>query len=86
MSYQIFNSEPQPVRPEYRIGPVEQLIQRIASIPLETRKTMPFPEEWILTNHQAMLSLIDTGILGMDGFRYAFKEYAVDCYNRCGGR
>jgi hypothetical protein len=64
---------------------VEELLQRIRAIPSETRKVMPFPESWIV-DHQVMLQLVDAGILGMDGFKYCFPEYAKDCWRRCNGR
>ena len=71
---------------------VEELVQKIRSVQPETRRTMPLPEDWhvtveyqnvLRTDHQAMLSLIDAGILGTDGFRYCFVEMAKDCWRRC---
>ena len=61
---------------------VEELLQRISSVPPVLRKTMPFPEDWI-TDHRVMLQLLDNHIIGMDGFKYEFREYAKDCYERC---
>lgn len=42
----------------------------------------PFPPEWEL-RPRTMLDLVILGIIGMDGFRYAFVEYAKDCWFRC---
>jgi len=61
---------------------VEEFLQRIRSVPPEMRKTMPFPEDW-LTDHQVMLELLDNRIIGMDGFKYQFVEYAKECARRC---
>jgi hypothetical protein len=60
----------------------EQLMLNINSVSPELRKTMPLPEDWF-SNHYHMIYLVDIGVLGMDGFRYQFREFAQECWRRC---
>jgi hypothetical protein len=60
----------------------EQLMMNINSVSPELRKTMPLPKDWF-SNHYHMIYLMDAGILGMDGFRYQFREFAQECWRRC---
>jgi hypothetical protein len=61
---------------------VQQLIAKINSLSKEQRAVTPFPPEWEI-KHNKMLVLVDTGWLGMDGFKYQFVEYARESWRRC---
>lgn len=65
-----------------RVPASRQLIERIEGIPADTRRFMPFPEEWVI-DHQLMILMIDAGFLGMDGFKYCFREMAEQCRRVC---
>lgn len=40
-------------------------------------------EELASWKHQALISLVDRGLVGMDGFRYMLVEEARECWRRC---
>lgn len=60
----------------------DELRRAIAKLPEEYKRFTPFPEEWELTPAQ-MIELVDEGVIGMDGFRYQFREYAAQCWKVC---
>lgn len=66
----------------YNRNKAEVLLRRIQSLTPEQRTWTPFPPEWEI-GAEDMLKLIDTGWLGMDGFKYCFREYAAQCRRVC---
>jgi hypothetical protein len=62
---------------------VQQLMDWVASLDADYKRTNPFPADMEVEPHK-MAMLIDHGVIGMDGFRYCFVEYARDCWVRCG--
>lgn len=60
----------------------QKLIRRIESIAPDFRRVEAFPPEWEL-DARTMIALVDAGYLGMDGFKYQFREYAQQCWRTC---
>lgn len=70
---------------QFRPVTTEGLIQAIGMLAPEYKLTAAFPQHWTLRPDQ-MIRLVDAGVIGMDGFRYQFRECAQDCWKRCNGR
>lgn len=61
----------------------DQLLRLINTVPKAARATTPYPEEWVVDDPYAMLALVDQRILGFDGFKFCFHEYAQACWRAC---
>lgn len=63
---------------------LDRLLLKIGSLSAEQKRERPLPMEWIEgIAHSELLRLLDSKILGMDGFQYCFDEYAKECWRRC---
>lgn len=58
-----------------------ELKTRVDMLDTEFKTIAPFPDQWEISA-QEMIRLVDAGVIGMDGFRYQFREYAQDCWKR----
>jgi hypothetical protein len=71
------------LKPRQFTAEMEKLAYYVAQLPVEFKRITPFCAAGWELSPEEMIALVDAGVLGMDGFRYAFVEYARDAWERC---